>query len=271
MSAPTVTLTAPSGATFPAAPTPSGYSCILNSSVLITCSYTGPLAIASGASLPSIVANAVIGAVGSLQFGGSLADTTDGATTTTGNGSVTSVQGLPDHHLHSADHRNLRWRHHLSATGGASGNPVTFTIDGSSTAGVCSLAGAALTYTGVGNCIVDANQTGNTNYAAAPQVQKTIAISKASQTISPSTAPRGRGGRLKGLRDWLPKRRSPSSKAEKASRGTKLTARPGHQAWQLEGRYWLATEVAPAAPPSVAPVGTAAVPQTQMMSLLVLV
>ena len=79
----------------------------------------------------------------------------------------------------------------LSATGGASGNPVTFTIDGTSTTGACSLAGATLTYTGVGNCVIDANQAGNTNYAAAPQVQQTIAISKASQAISPSTPPTG--------------------------------------------------------------------------------
>ena len=68
----------------------------------------------------------------------------------------------------------------LSATGGASGNPVTFTIDGTSTAGACSLSGSALTYTGVGNCVVDANQAGNANYNAAPQVQQTITVGKGS-------------------------------------------------------------------------------------------
>ena len=77
----------------------------------------------------------------------------------------------------------------LSATGGASGNPVTFTIDPSSTVGTCSLVGAALSYTGVGSCVVDANQSGNADYTAAPQVQQTIVIGQGSQTITPSTPP----------------------------------------------------------------------------------
>ena len=141
LSAPTVTMTAPAGATFPADPTPSGYSCILNSSVLITCSYTGPLAIASGANLPAIVTNAAIGAVGTLQFGGSLADTSDGATTTTGNGSVTSVQAPQAITFTPPTTGIFGGGATLSATGGASGNPVTFTIDGTSTTGACSLAG----------------------------------------------------------------------------------------------------------------------------------
>ena len=49
----------------------------------------------------------------------------------------------------------------LSGAGGASDNPVTFTIDPSSAAGVCSLVGTALSYTGVGNGVVDANQARN--------------------------------------------------------------------------------------------------------------
>jgi len=81
----------------------------------------------------------------------------------------------------------------LVATGGGSGNPVTFTIDGTSTAGACTATGtngATLNYTGAGTCVVDANQAGNTNYAAATQVQKTVVINQASQTITftqPST------------------------------------------------------------------------------------
>jgi hypothetical protein len=61
----------------------------------------------------------------------------------------------------------------LSATGGASGNAVVFTIDASST-GTGSISGSTLTVTGVGNFVIDANQTGNTNYSAAPQVQRTV-------------------------------------------------------------------------------------------------
>ena len=59
----------------------------------------------------------------------------------------------------------------LSATGGASGNPVTFTLDGSST-GTGSISGSTLTVTSVGNFVIDANQAGNTDYTAAPQVQR---------------------------------------------------------------------------------------------------
>ena len=77
----------------------------------------------------------------------------------------------------------------LSATGGASGNPVTFAIDPTSTAGACSLTGAALSYKGVGNCVVDANQAGDASYLAAPQVQQTIIVGKGSQTITPSASP----------------------------------------------------------------------------------
>jgi sugar lactone lactonase YvrE len=63
----------------------------------------------------------------------------------------------------------------LVATGGASGNPVVFTIDTSST-GTGNISGTMLTVTSTGNLVIDANQTGNTNYSAAPQVQRTIVV-----------------------------------------------------------------------------------------------
>ncbi len=76
-----------------------------------------------------------------------------------------------------------------SATGGASGNAVTFTIDGSSSS-VCSISGGAVSFTGAGSCIIDANQAGNANYNAASQVQQTVTVGKAAQTIAfTSTAP----------------------------------------------------------------------------------
>ena len=65
-------------------------------------------------------------------------------------------------------------------------NPVTFTPyrPSTSTAGSCSLSGSALSYTGVGNCIIDANQAGNANYNAAPLAQKTFAVGKGAQAIT---------------------------------------------------------------------------------------
>ena len=75
----------------------------------------------------------------------------------------------------------------LSATGGPSGNPVTFSVDASSGAGVCSLSGTdddTVSYTGVGNCVIDANQAGNSDYVAATTVTKTIAVGPATPAIT---------------------------------------------------------------------------------------
>ncbi|MBK6748121.1 hypothetical protein [Ottowia sp.] len=72
----------------------------------------------------------------------------------------------------------------VAATGGGSGNEVTFTLDAASTAGACTIASGVVSFTGVGNCIVNANQAGNANYSAAPQVQQTINVGKASQLIT---------------------------------------------------------------------------------------
>ena len=74
----------------------------------------------------------------------------------------------------------------LTATGGGGTAPVVFSVDSSSTAGVCAMSndGATLTYTGVGTCVVDANQAGDSNYSAAPQVQQTITVNPAPQAIT---------------------------------------------------------------------------------------
>jgi sugar lactone lactonase YvrE len=73
----------------------------------------------------------------------------------------------------------------LVATGGASGKPVVFTVDKTSTA-TASISGTTLTFASTGNVVVDANQASNNNYLAAPQVQETIAILPAltTQTIN---------------------------------------------------------------------------------------
>ena len=80
-----------------------------------------------------------------------------------------------------------------AATGGASGNPVVFKIDTSSTSGACSFTGAVIHLTGAGTCKVDANQAGDVPYGAAPQVSQTFTITnggtKSSQAITFSTSP----------------------------------------------------------------------------------
>ena len=55
----------------------------------------------------------------------------------------------------------------LSASGGASGNPVVFSVDPSSGAGVCKVTGTngtTVNYTVAGTCVIDANQAGNADY-----------------------------------------------------------------------------------------------------------
>ncbi len=77
----------------------------------------------------------------------------------------------------------------VSATGGASGNPVTFT---SATTGVCTVSGingSTVTLVAGGTCTINANQAGTTNYAAAPQVQQSFTVTPLAQTISFGTAP----------------------------------------------------------------------------------
>ena len=80
----------------------------------------------------------------------------------------------------------------VSATGGGSGNPVTFSIDGSSTSGACSISGSNVSFIGTGDCIVDANQAGGGNggntYDAAPQISQSFFISPATIHIDANPA-----------------------------------------------------------------------------------
>ncbi|WP_168218902.1 FG-GAP-like repeat-containing protein [Limnoglobus roseus] len=68
----------------------------------------------------------------------------------------------------------------LSATGGASGNPVTYTV----VSGPGTISGNVLTITGAGDIVVEANEVGDSNYNAATAVQTTITVAPAAQTIT---------------------------------------------------------------------------------------
>ena len=71
----------------------------------------------------------------------------------------------------------------VAASGGGSGNPVTF-----SSAGACSNSGNTFTLTsGTGTCTVKFDQAGNGDYNAAPQVVESVTAQKASQTINVTT------------------------------------------------------------------------------------
>ena len=78
----------------------------------------------------------------------------------------------------------------LTATGGASGNPVLFTIDASSDPGVCVLdaAGTTMSFTGAGTCVIDANQAGNPNFDAAAEQHQSFTVSgrPSARIVSPA-------------------------------------------------------------------------------------
>ena len=70
-----------------------------------------------------------------------------------------------------------------TASGGASGNPVTFTIDSTSSS-VCSISAGVVSFIGVGTCTIDANQAGNDTYNAAPQVTQGVKVNKVPTTLT---------------------------------------------------------------------------------------
>lgn len=68
----------------------------------------------------------------------------------------------------------------VSATA-SSGLAVTFT---STTTAVCTVSTATVTIVAAGTCTIRAAQAGNANYLAAPNVDQTFTVAKASQTIT---------------------------------------------------------------------------------------
>jgi len=76
----------------------------------------------------------------------------------------------------------------LSATGGASGNPVTFSII-SAPGSLSGTNNSVLTVTGAGTIVIAANQAGSANYAAAPQVTRSITVLTATPAALTSPTP----------------------------------------------------------------------------------
>ena len=67
----------------------------------------------------------------------------------------------------------------LSATTTATGVTVTFNVDANTITGVCTVSGTTVSVLATGICIIDANQAGNSTYAAAAQVSRSFTISNA--------------------------------------------------------------------------------------------
>ena len=72
----------------------------------------------------------------------------------------------------------------VAATGGLSGNPVTFS---STTTGVCTVSGSTVTGVSAGSCSIAADQAGDANYYAANEVTQSFSVSPVSVSPVPTT------------------------------------------------------------------------------------
>jgi Bacterial Ig domain len=68
-----------------------------------------------------------------------------------------------------------------------SSQPVVLAIDASSL-GACTLSGATVSFVHPGTCTIDANQSGDADWNAAPEAQQTFAVGKGDQVVSFATA-----------------------------------------------------------------------------------
>jgi hypothetical protein len=73
----------------------------------------------------------------------------------------------------------------LSATGGGTGNPIIFSV----LSGPGYVSGNWLYVTGVGTIVVAADQAGNADYSAAPEVTQSVVVNKITPTFSVSCSP----------------------------------------------------------------------------------
>ena len=62
----------------------------------------------------------------------------------------------------------------MSATGGDSGNPVTFSVDPATTNSACTLTGSTVTFRHAGTCVIAADQAGNGDYEAATTARQSV-------------------------------------------------------------------------------------------------
>jgi hypothetical protein len=73
----------------------------------------------------------------------------------------------------------------------SSGLPATYSIS-SGSAAICTVSGSTVSFIGVGSCVVLANQNGNFQFNAAPQIQQVVLVGKGAQAVSfTSAAPTG--------------------------------------------------------------------------------
>ncbi len=106
----------------------------------------------------------------------------DGTTTKTYTVSVTRLKGDQTISFSALPSKTVGdVAYSLTATGGASGNAVSYT---SSNTAVATISGSTVTIIGAGTTTITASQAGNANYNAATDVPQTLTVAKAAQSIS---------------------------------------------------------------------------------------
>ena len=76
----------------------------------------------------------------------------------------------------------------LSATGGGSNNPVTFSVDTTTLNGICTISTSTVRFIGTGKCIIDASQQGSPSYLPAPTVRDAITVTQTKPQVVSSIA-----------------------------------------------------------------------------------
>src|SRR5262249_45106486 len=74
----------------------------------------------------------------------------------------------------------------VTATGGASTNPIEFSSQSTS---VCTVSGATVTLKTAGQCTIAADQQGNAAYSAAAQQTQSFSVIRVNQKVHPSNLP----------------------------------------------------------------------------------
>jgi hypothetical protein len=73
-------------------------------------------------------------------------------------------------------------------TGGPSTSAVAFSI-AAAAASVCSVSNGVVSFTGVGDCVIEANQAGDNNYNSANQLTQTVSVAKGTQVVTFTSTP----------------------------------------------------------------------------------
>ena len=77
----------------------------------------------------------------------------------------------------------------VTATGGASGNPVTLSLAATTTDGACTISGSTVTFVHPGSCVVQADQAGNNDSDAAAPATQSIAVYQSSTATTLTVTP----------------------------------------------------------------------------------